>query len=111
MQNRNTDNYIDNLEGAIRLNQSTCKDFDYNNQKATKLRINYSDDTSIIGGASSTITNNVATYDLYVITPSNKTITTLEIISEDEKTTYQTIEMPELKPNTTYRIRQDVYVE
>ena len=111
MQNRNTENYIDNLEGAIRLNQSTCKEFDYDNQKATKLKINYSDGTFIIGGATHTITDHVATYDLYIINPSDKNVTSLEIISEDEKTTYQKIQMPTLKPNTTYRIKQDVYVE
>ena len=111
MQNRNTNNYITNQEGATRLNLSTSKELDYENAKIGKMQINYSDGTSLKGGISGTLTNGVMTYEMMFYYPNDKTITTIDILSEDEKTIYQTIEMPTLTANKTYRLRQDVHVE
>lgn len=111
MQNRNTTNYINNQEGATRLNLSTSKELDYEKAKVGKMQINYSDGTTLKGGISGTLNNGIVTYEMMFLYPSDKTITTINILSEDEKTIYQTIEMPTLTANKTYRLRQDVHVE
>ena len=113
MQNQNTDTYVDNLEGAIRINQSANKTSDYENAKATKIKITYNDDTYKKGGVDSSITNGVCTYEFYVYVPDGKTIKKIDIMSEDEETIYQTIDyFPEtLLTTKTYKIQQDVRVE
>ena len=112
MQDRNTDNYVDNLEGAIRLNQSSNKVCDYEDAKATKIKITYNDGSYLLGGIDNTITNDICTYEFYVYVPNNKEIEKIDIISEDEGTIYQTIkEFPiTLEATKTYKIQQDVYV-
>lgn len=113
MQNQNTDTYVDNVEGAIRINQSANKTSDYENAKATKIKITYNDDTYKKGGVDSSITNGVCTYEFYVYVPDGKTIKKIDIMSEDEETIYQTIDyFPEtLLTTKTYKIQQDVRVE
>lgn len=110
MSNQNTSNYIDNITGAIRLNQSSGKVLDYDNAKATKIRVTYDDDTSYITSASNNITNNVCTYSIGVHVPNDKNVQSIEIISNDENTTYQTITNLNLENNKYYIITQDVYV-
>lgn len=110
MSNQNTSNYIDNLTGAIRLNQSSGKVLDYDNAKATKIRVTYDDDTSYITSASNTITNDVCTYSIGIAVPNDKNVQSIEIISNDENTTYQTITNLNLENNKYYIITQDVYV-
>lgn len=110
MSNQNTSNYIDNLTGAIRLNQSSGKVLDYDNAKATKIRVTYDDDTSYITSASNTITNNICTYSIGIAVPNDRNIQSIEIISNDENTTYQTITNLNLENNKYYIITQDVYV-
>ena len=111
MQNRNQTNYVDNYSGASRLNQSASKILDYNNAKATKIKVNLSDDTSYITSASTLINNGKCTYTIGVKVPSSVNVDTIEIISEDETTTYQTISNLNLENNKYYVISQDVYVE
>lgn len=110
MSNQNTSNYIDNITGAIRLNQSSGKVLDYDNAKATKIRVTYDDDTSYITSASNNITNNVCTYSIGIHVPNDKNVQSIEIISNDENTTYQTITNLNLENNKYYIITQDVYV-
>lgn len=113
MQNRNFENnYIDNQGGAIRLNQSSSKVLDYENARATKVRVTYSDTTSYITSANNSITDNICTYQIGVHVPSGKTIESVEIISDDELTIYQTISnLGFLLPNNYYIIEQDVHIE
>ena len=113
MQNQNTSDYVDNLEGASRINQSANKLSDYENAKATKIKITYNDDTYQKGGVDSSITNGICTYEFYVYVPDGKTIKKIDIMSEDEETIYQTIDyFPEsLLTTKTYKIQQDVRVE
>lgn len=111
MQNRNESIYIENKEGAIRLNQSASNDNDYMDAKATKIRINYSDDTQYITTFSATITNNVATYEIYLQAPEDRTITSIDILSQDEKTLYTTIQNLTLTPGNYYKISQDCHIE
>lgn len=110
MQNQNTNEYIDNLNGATRLNTSSSNFLDYEDAKASKIRVTYDDSTYYITGASCTITDNVGTYTIGVHVPSDRNIETIEIMSYDENTVYQTITNLNLENNKYYIITQDVYV-
>lgn len=112
MENRNTSQYIDNYQGASRLNKcSSQTKEDYINDKATKIKINYDDGTNIVLATTATITNGVATYRNIIYVPEDKNIETIDYISEDEKTTYNTMSGLNLEKNKYYSITQDVYVE
>ncbi len=110
MINENDPISIENKNGAIRINQSASKINDYENAKATKVRVNYTDGTSLLGGATATTENNIATYQITLYT-GNKSINTIEILSEDENTVYQVIKGLNLENNKYYNIKQDVYID
>lgn len=86
-------NSILNPVGASRLNNSISETTDYDNAKALKIKINYTDNTnSIIQLKESQIdkisdTSYMYDFDIYV----SKSITNIQIISNDETTIYQTI--------------------
>lgn len=105
----NIDNEIINNNGATRLNTSMSQTLDYTSTIANKIRINYSDDTSTIQSIGTpTITNGVATYTITIYVP--KAINNIEIISNDESTSYQTI-TGTFDINKYYTLTQDVRVE
>lgn len=109
MINANTQNEIINIVGASRLNNSISGVLDYASAKASKIRINYQDGDTLIQNISiPTITNGIATYtfNIYV----EKTITNIDILSNDTNTIYQTIE-GNFNIGSTYTITQDVRVE
>lgn len=110
MENQNEENHIVNSTGASRLNQSINSKLDYNSTKATKIRVNLTDSTSYITSATCTIENGVGTYSIGVHVPNDTNIQSIEIISNDELTTYQTINNLNLENNKYYIITQDVYV-
>ena len=111
MQDQNTTDYKDNVIGATRINQSANKVCDYEESQATKVKVNYSDGTSLTGGCSCTITNGVGTYEISVYVPSDKDIVSIEIQSNDGNTTYQTIVNDgTMERNKYYKILQDVKV-
>ena len=110
MTNENTDMVTNNMPGAVRLNQSVSKVLDYENAKASKIRVTYDDDISYVTSASNTINNGVCTYSIGVHVPSDTNIQKIEIISDDEATTYQTISNLNLENNKYYVITQDVHV-
>lgn len=112
MENRNTTNYIENYQGAARLNRCNSQlNEDYKNDKATKIRINFDDGTTLIKSTEAIITNNVATYKNTVYVPEEKNIETIDYISEDEETLYNTMSNLNLTKGKYYLITQDVYVE
>ena len=111
IQNRNTPSYITNQHASELLNQSTSLAGDYDDMKATKYKINYIDGTNEIFETQPTITNGVATYNIQLVIPWNNLATSLQIISEDETTTYQTISTSNLEPGKVYNITQECYVE
>ena len=90
--NDNT-NSILNPVGASRLNNSISETTDYDNTKALKVKINFIDNTNyIIQLKESQIdkisdTSYMYDFDIYV----SKSITNIQIISNDETTIYQTI--------------------
>ncbi len=108
MNNQNTDVYISNISGASRLNNSVSKDYDYENAKASKIRINYEDDTNKIMPIKFYPTRNYfyTKFALYV----NKTISSIDFISEDESTVYNTIN-PILEISKFYSIKQRVRID
>ena len=109
MKNDNTPNEIINNEGASRLNNSISQTTDYSDATANKIRINFQDGTSLVQNVSTpTITNGVATYTISIYVP--KAITNIEIISNDENTSYQTI-TGAFTIGKYYTLTQDVRVE
>ena len=116
MENQNEDIYITNKAGSINLTQSAFKNGDYENAKATKMKITYDDDSTLMTSTSATINNGIATYDISVYIPSDKNIDHIDIMSEDENIVYQTITNEtisklNLQNNKYYHITQDVHVE
>lgn len=114
MRNENDlDNIIINRVGASRINNSISRQIDYLSAMATKARVNYSDNTSMIltidPTTQITITNEIATYNFNVFCPAGKTINNIEIISEDEATSYTTI-TGTFQSNKLYTITEDVYI-
>lgn len=86
----NLDNGINNPIGASRLNNSLNVSQDYQNAKADKIRINYSDNTNEVREITTpTYNNGVVTYSFLIAVP--KAIENIQIISNDESTIYQTI--------------------
>lgn len=114
MQNRNNINDIkENLNGAIRLNNSISQSLDYNNAKIGWYRINYSDGsskTNPIDTASLTYNNLRTTYRITVYVPSNKNIVSIDLLSNDKNTNYQTIDCSILQREKLYTLTQDVYI-
>lgn len=120
MQNSNdANNVINNLTGAIRVNKSVSSDLDYNNMQAIKLKINYGNNTSQITTLIPSVNINIMTdaqgnkycnYLIALYTPVDKDIVNLEIISNDELTSYLTINY-NFERAKYYSISQNVYVE
>lgn len=102
------DNIIENVVGASRLNDSISLTNDYSSTKATKIRINYTDNTSKI----QTINWTAGTgyYQVEILVYVNKEIENIQIISNDENIVYQTIEST-YQLNRFYTIIQKVRIE
>lgn len=86
-------NSILNPAGASRLNNSISETTDYDNTKALKIKINYTDNTNYILQLKENQIDKISDtsymydFDIYV----SKSITNIQIISNDETTIYQTI--------------------
>jgi len=107
-------NTILNPTAAARLNGSATQNNNYNDVKATKVRVNYMDGTNMIIKLNPNVqigalTDTVYQYNfiLYV----SKAINNLEIISNDELTSYQTIDNLTLEVGKTYNILQGVEIQ
>ena len=114
IKNANNENdVILNINGASRLNESILKTIDYDNTKATKIRLIYNDETDKVFGLGDNqieiIGEKLILYNFVVYNPSNKNIKTIEFISNDEKTIYQRIN-PNLESNKYYNINQFVQI-
>lgn len=110
MKNSNNNQEIINSEGASRLNNSISNLNDYQESRATKIRIIYSDGTKkTVDIEIPTIENNTATYKFAIYV--DKSINSIQIISEDENTIYQEINNLNLEINKYYLIKQDVKIE
>lgn len=109
IQNQNTPNYIKNLPGSIRLNNSVSNTLDYANATITKIRFNYSDETTYIRPITGTqLSQFKYKYEFNVYT--QKTIDGIDFISNDESTIYQTIDGSNFETNTLYKVTQEVEI-
>ena len=108
INNNDIDNPIFNQNGSNRINSSVSKLNDYDNAKATKIKINYSDNTNKILNIDFTITARdcYTEFMIYI----DKEISSIDFISNDENTIYNTIR-PELEIGKYYKISQSVYVD
>lgn len=113
MSNNNTQETIFNQNGASRLNRSSSNELDYDNTKATKIRINYVDGSSFIQKLGKNqielIDVKTAMYEFVIFVKND--IENIQIISEDEQTVYQEITNLTLEKNKYYSITQMVEVE
>lgn len=109
MINKNDlNNPILNPTGAIRLNQSISQAQDYTSQVISKARINYADNSNEVIPISFTQIGSVMRTEFTIY--NSKGIINIELISEDENTTYNTI-TGNFGLNKTYTVSQDVTVE
>lgn len=110
------ENPILNVAGATRLNQSISNTNDYEDTQATKFKVNYADGTSMINNFLATQIELLPDetrkyrYTWQVFNPQENEILSIDIISEDETTTYQHITDIELDPGKLYTLTQDVYM-
>lgn len=117
MINKNDpDNPINNIVGASRLANSVSTRLEenpdtYANSKIAKVRINYKNGNSYIKGIiSCNITNNISDIQFQITIVSD--ILNIELISNDEATTYQRIvDVEDYELGKTYLISQKCHVE
>ena len=108
INNNDIDNPIFNQNGSNRINSSVSKLNDYDNAKATKIRINYSDNTTkIVSIEFYPIQNYYYTkFSIYI----DKLISSIDFISNDEETIYNTIR-PNFIVGKYYTINQSVRID
>ena len=107
--NNINDTPVSNKIGATRLNNSISEEKDYDDSKMTKYRVNYSDNTTYVGILGSEKTD-IKKYGLSLFVSVEKAITSIDFISEDENTIYNTI-TPTLQVGKAYMLSVDVYIE
>lgn len=106
INNNDPNNQIFNQVGSNRINSSVSSVKDYTNAKATKIRINYSDDTTKVQDITFDCGNEAYTeFIIYV----NKNITSIDFISNDENTIYNTIR-PQFNIGKYYKITQSLEI-
>lgn len=107
----NEANNENNISGATRLNNSMLNN-DYENTYISKYKINYADNTSVIKNIS---VNELIYTDLStnynIIVYVDKLIDNIELISNDEQTSYNTIDCSSLEIGKYYQINQRVRIE
>lgn len=108
INNNDPNNQIFNQVGSNRINASVSSVKDYNNAKATKIRINYSDNTTkIVSIEFYPIQNYYYTkFSIYI----DKLISSIDFISNDEETIYNTIR-PNFIVGKYYTINQSVRID
>lgn len=115
IENRNDpNNYILNDLASARLNNSVSNPdvLDYDNCKITKYRINYQDGTSVINQLDTnlTYTDLSTNYIIAFYTDSSNKVLSIELLSNDENTSYQTIDCSQLTQNKVYSINQKLEI-
>lgn len=108
INNNDPNNQIFNQQGSNRINSSVSNVKDYNNAKATKIKINYSDNTTkILNIEFYPIQNYYYTkFSIYI----DKLISSIDFISNDEETIYNTIR-PNFIVGKYYTINQSVRID
>lgn len=107
-------NVILNNIASNRLNNSISNPLanDYNNSKISKYKINYSNNTSVINPINNNLiyTGISTNYIISIYVPLEYGITSVELLSNDETTVYQTIDCSNLENNKYYTINQKLEV-
>lgn len=103
-------NPIYNRIGASRLNSSISRDKDYNDAKMTKYRVNYIDNTSVVGDLQITSQGTSANLKVRFKVKPTTAVRNIEFISNDEQSVYNTI-TPTLEVDKSYEITQTVHIE
>ena len=112
IQDQNTPDYINNIPASETLNFSVSNaPLDYSNRKATKYRVNFLYETSETYEIQPTIENKIATYNMTILLPNTKIPKSIEIISQDEATVYQTINISSLATGKIYNVVQECHIE
>lgn len=106
---RNNNSNIFNRQGSITLNNAINNSL-YDSKKMTKFRLNYEDDTTRIEEIYVKSTENEKEYMLICTFYVDKMIKSLDFISNDEQTIYQTVDLTNLTLNKYYSIFQKVSV-
>lgn len=119
MQNRNDiNNIVNNIKGAIRVNDSINKSLDVDMASATRVNIVYKEQAGQqrnynfafqLNNSQITLNNNVATYDFIVYVPTGWDLKSLNISSLDGNTIYLTIDN-NFESGKYYRITQDATI-
>lgn len=109
VQNRNSVNTVTNQEVSSQLTSQINGPDDYENDKLTKFRINYTDGTNIV--APFTLTARDLSYNISFAFYLEKDATTLDLISEDEQTTYISADISDYTVGHVYNVSQDVSIE
>lgn len=106
----NEDTGVTNQQGASRLNLSVNNKQDYTQTIADKLKFNYNDNSSSIikidVSSQVEIINNMAIYTIDIYIPSDKTVSNIQFISDDETTVYQTIDNLTFESGKAYTLTQ-----
>ena len=102
-------NVIINVPGASRLNGSISGYNSYNNVKIGLVKVNYTDNTSQNITGLEITKNSDTNYTISFVIYVPKEISSIQIMSADGMTTYQTIN-PNLQTGKFYRITQDVKI-
>lgn len=108
INNNDPNNQIFNQVGSNRINLSVSSVKDYNNAKATKIKINYSDNTTKIADIEFYPIQNYyyTKFSIYI----DKLISSIDFISNDEETIYNTIR-PNFIVGKYYTINQSVRID
>lgn len=110
----NINNVIINNKASNRINNSVSNPsiLDYNNSKIGKYKINYGNGTSVINPINPdlTFTGLSTNYIITVYVPIDYGITSVQLLSNDEATIYQTIDCSNLENNKYYTINQKLEV-
>ena len=107
-------NTILNPTASARLNGATTQNNNYDDVKATKVRVNYADGTNMVIALNPSAQINAltdTTYQYNFILQISKEVNNLQIISNDELTIYQTIDTLNLEVGKIYNILQNVEVQ
>ena len=107
--NNNGPQPIYNPTAATELNTSINNPEDYDNLKLTKYKINYQDGTNIVSNLQATLQDD-GSYELLMTFFLNKTANSLELISDDEKTSYLTYNLSNVEINKFYSYNQRVRI-
>lgn len=102
-------NVIINVPGASRLNGSISGYNSYSNVKIGLVKVNYTDNTSQNITGLEITKNSDTNYTISFVIYVPKEISSIQIMSADGMTTYQTIN-PTLETEKIYRITQDVKI-